>query len=289
VDVPSRLIKSVKKHGIRTTLHFALKYLSTKFLQSIRSFQKQDNFDWMNSRRIFLGDVLREQVGHDRIIRGVFQGVLLPPEFSWSACDRVSMQLGFYECEVAEYLEKLSGPSKIIIDVGAADGYFAVSLVAKRMFSKAICFESSEKSRKILVENARQNNVSFKLDIRGHASRETIDGLIIEHASRLNEVVFLVDVEGGEVELFTSQVLEKLSRATLLIELHPVQLADEVLAEFKERCSINHEVSLILTGARNPSDAPELDCWLDNDRWNVCSEGRYRRGHWLLLEPKASY
>lgn len=283
------LIKSIERHGARKTLVFALEFLLMNFLHSVKRFNNIENLDSMNSRRVYLGEILRKEVGNDFIIRGHFRNVSLPPVFSWSSSDRVSMQLGFYEREVTEYLHKVSGPSKMFIDVGAADGYFAVSLLAKKMFSKAICFEISEKSRRILYDNALQNNVYEKIDIRGGASIETLGRIVCEHADQLDKLVFLVDIEGGEIELFTSQLLATLSPAILVIEMHPRYVAEEVLADFKERCAINHDVSLIVSGARNPSEAPELDSWLDNDRWNVCSEGRYRRGLWLVLEPKTCY
>lgn len=286
MKIPSRLIKSIERHGTRKTLVFALEYLLSNFLTYLKVFSNIEILDSMNSRRVYLGEILRKDVGHDFIIRGHFQHVLLPPVFSWSSGDRVSMQLGFYEREVTEYLQKVSGPSKIFIDVGAADGYFAVSLVAKRMFSKAICFEVSVESRRILCDNAVQNNVYEKIDIRGGASFDTLVRVIDQHADRLDKLVFLVDIEGGEIELLSSQLLVTLSQSILVIEMHPRYVAEEVLADFKERCAINHDVSLIVSGARNPSEAPELDSWLDNDRWNVCSEGRYRGGLWLVLEPK---
>lgn len=74
------------------------------------------------------------------------------------------MLLGLYENEICDLLrpESFLG-KKFLVDLGAADGFYAVESLHARLFEKAFCFESSEKGRFALQRNALINRIENKL------------------------------------------------------------------------------------------------------------------------------
>jgi hypothetical protein len=76
------------------------------------------------------------------VLVGPFKGLQLEKKYlQWSKCDIASIILGFYEKEVLEKIISLSNSRSVFIDVGAADGIYAVGLVYGGGYKSAICFE----------------------------------------------------------------------------------------------------------------------------------------------------
>ena len=80
----------------------------------------------------------------------------------WGKIDRPSMIYGFYEQEVLESLTSNKGKYKTLIDVGAADGYYAIGGIISGTFEKAICYEIAKEGQDQIKKNADLNKVSKK-------------------------------------------------------------------------------------------------------------------------------
>jgi hypothetical protein len=124
--------------------------------------------------------------------------------------------LGTYEAELHPFVEKIIAVTpKLVIDVGCAEGYYAVGLARRLAGAKVVAADSSERARQMCSEMACLNNVLDRVETMGVLDRE---GLLkfTEHPGGC----LICDCEGGEKGLLDEEVLTKLSSWFLLVEMH---------------------------------------------------------------------
>lgn len=238
------------------------------------------------ARRLFLARSLFEHFG-GVVGYGPMKGFRLDPESSWNAADLGSKMFGIYEQEVLGMLQTRRGNKDILVNLGAADGYYGVGMVKSGLFAKAICYEATDAGRQVIARTAALNQVTDRVDIRGEAGAGFPDDLAAGGIDPARCLV-LCDIEGGEFDILTPECLDKLKRSILLVELHEFMVAD---GEARAKTLIDDlrgvfNLTFATTGARDLSVFPELINVNDTDRWLVCSEGRGRLMTWVLCEPK---
>jgi hypothetical protein len=124
--------------------------------------------------------------------------------------------LGTYEAELHPFVEcVVSARPELVVDVGCAEGYYAIGLARRLPSAKIVAADSSERARQMCSEMARANAVTDRVEIMGVLHREGLLKLAAVPRGWL-----ICDCEGGEVDLLDNQVLNKLSSWFLLVELH---------------------------------------------------------------------
>lgn len=224
-----------------------------------------------------------ESVFSGEVRYGPFRGLRLPPNSWWGASDRAAMLFGFYEKEVLDIIAARAPERSVLLDLGAADGYYAVGATRCGLFEKAICFEIAEAGRDAIQRNSVLNDVEARVEVLGAAGDRFYEAV---PASDLAKSFILVDVEGAEFSIFTRETLAALAQCELLIELHDFSPSQERASSLREAASEFFNSKLVKTGARDLSPYPELHALRDADRWLVCSENRPSLMSWLHLQPK---
>lgn len=218
---------------------------------------------------------------------GPFRGMRLATESRWSAADRGSMLLGIYEQEILRVLERVSQGRRVLVDVGAADGYYAIGALRSSLFEYVVCFEIDPVGQRVIAQQADFNGVASRITILGEATENFLREARAAHDFDNNEVVVLMDIEGGEFDLLSDHIVEDLKDAVLIIELHDFeQIALSKAAELINRLEARFFVSVLTQQDRNPNAFEELCGWSDDDRWLLCSESRQKSMRWLVCEPK---
>jgi len=221
----------------------------------------------------------------DNTIRyGPFKGLKLSNNISWGLTDRAAMLFGIYEKEVLDWLSSLSEKRKYFIDLGAADGYYALGMIKSKKCEFSFCYEILEESQKVIHDNAKLNNLSDKIEVRGEASKNFVDDF---SSNELDNAIIFVDVEGHEFSIFNKDVLKKCRNAIMIVELHEWLIKDGTnkLKIFIKNAKQYFDISFLTTSSRDLSNYEELKYWNDTDRWLLCSEGRGRLMSWCILEP----
>jgi hypothetical protein len=218
---------------------------------------------------------------------GPLKGFKLDDNPSWGPGDLAPKLFGLYEQEVLKLLTELRGKHRVLINLGAGDGYYGVGLVAEGFFERSVCFELAEKGRDATKRTAQKNGVTDKVNIQGAAGAD-FPKIIVELGLKASDCLILCDTEGAEFSIFSSQCLASLQGAHIIIELHGYMLANANVSEqtLISNCQQLFQVSTVKTSTRDLSSIPELDALGDSDRWLVCSEGRPKLMSWLILSPK---
>jgi hypothetical protein len=272
----SNLGNMLKTHGVVGTF----KRIFEKYLGPIV------NKNHVRLARIAAGKKLERILGSSKVKYGAFKGLNLENFLTWGASDRGSQLLGLYEREVVTLIAQEGGPNKVFVDVGAAEGYFAAGVLVNKHFSRVICFEADIKTQSALAKTLSLNGVADHASIHGAAGEDFVRVVGEEVSFAFKDTVFLIDIEGGEIDLLNQSNLKMLAQATIIVEMHPVQVAEAEIRNLEILCELTHQVDEIVTRDRDPGVFPELMDFTDDERWLLCSEGRYRRGRWLVLRPK---
>ena len=165
---------------------------------------------------------------------------------------RVPHLAGTFEAEllhpVIEAMVK-SQPS-LFVNIGAADGYYAVGMRLRLPDSQVITFEADPVRFRICSRVARLNGT--KIDLRALCTVEALAALDTTDAT------VLCDVDGAEMELIDPERVGWLRTATLLIEVHEA-FAPGVTDALRERLEPTHSLESI---ERRPifSPTPRIAC-----------------------------
>lgn len=222
----------------------------------------------------------------DTVQFGPFRGLQYPPE-SWYVSCRFQKVIGSYEHELHALLTLLirEGGYRHIVNIGAADGYFAAGLARALPESRGVAFEMSESSRRVLAEVVARNGLQPRLRLEGACSPADLQALERELEPRRTLVV--CDVDGYEVELLAEGGVGWLAQADLLVEVHDC-LRPGVTERLIQAFGRTHGVTKITNRGVTYADYPllrpltfrEIDALLNEDRRGLQD--------WLFLTPDAS-
>ena len=194
--------------------------------------------------------------------------------------------LGLTEMEIWPFIHRLlAGEFDAFINVGAAEGYYAVGMARFSRIPRVISYEGDRLGRVLTRFMARKNGVAARLDVRGACDPELLDDTLAPIA----RPALLIDVEGYEEELADPTRVPALRRATMIIELHEHQrpMADIL----RPRFTATHDLEELWTRPRTLEDLPK-NLWpatMFFPRTRLLELGTERRGmpmRWWLLTPK---
>ncbi|QDU38821.1 hypothetical protein Mal4_31510 [Maioricimonas rarisocia] len=223
-----------------------------------------------------------EQLGYPRkVLQGPFRGLdLIDAAAGMGLLPKV---LGTYEREVWSSVESIvAARPDGVINVGAADGYYAVGLARRLPESQIVCFELNRYARHLLELQARRNDNAGRLTILGRCEPEGLAKSLAD----LRRPAVLCDCEGFEEELLDPERVPGLTRCRILVELHN-SIRPDVDATIRERFAATHTVSHIEPAERSRSDLPSGVDLSDADVALALNEGRTDPTGWFDLVPVA--
>jgi len=193
--------------------------------------------------------------------------------------------LGIYERELNQYVERACTLNfSIIVDIGAAEGYYAVGMALRNPKARIIAFEMESTSRAALAELVRLNDVADRVEIRGRCEPDNLERVLAD-ASR---PFVICDAEGHESVLLDPTTAPSLRRAWILVELHEF-IERGISEKIRERFVATHEIVQIWQQERTIADFPFHDFYMRSLpesylRWAV-SESRPEQMSWFWMKP----
>jgi len=183
-----------------------------------------------------------------RIASGPFKGLRYIQEAVGSQW--APKLLGTYEMELAPVIEGIIGkPPAQVVNIGAAEGYYAVGLAWRMSSTRVVAFEVQQARHKLLKDFAAANGVAERIEVRGACLPDSLNDALQAGAS----TVVICDVEGAEVELLDPHEVPALRLADILVELHDFVNPD-VESVLRERFAPTHGISEIRARPRRTLD-----------------------------------
>lgn len=214
---------------------------------------------------------------------GPFQGMKYTSKSAGSVL--IPKLLGIYERELHPVLEfAISHPFQVIVDIGAAEGYYCVGLAWRTPQTRVFAYEMDEAGRRLMMELASQNQVSDRLEIRGLCTMEEMNSVLDASVPTL----LICDVEGAEAYLLDPLRVPALVTMHILVELHDFVL-DGLSDVMRSRFQATHEIERIWQEDRSRSDFPYRSFYtrcFPSYMDIAVSESRPCRMSWYWMRPK---
>lgn len=145
---------------------------------------------------------------------GPLAGLKYPKQISHGSAISAKL-LGVYEAELHSVIvQVIKSQPKIVIDIGCAEGYYAVGLARLLPMAEIIAFDISAYARSLCAEMVKHNNIN-NVQIMGEAKAQQL----VELAPQGPGFV-LCDCEGAEQGLLTAEVFIALRNWIILVEMH---------------------------------------------------------------------
>ena len=192
---------------------------------------------------------------------------------------RAARLLGCYEASLAPVIEAIIARAyPLVIDVGCAEGYYAVGLARRMPASRIMARDESPKAQALCRQLAALNGVADRVEVGGRM--EHADFAICDAQPTL----ILCDIEGAEADLLDPAVAKGLLSADILVEAHDVVqpgLADLITSRF----AATHHIARL--GRQISGDLPDwMESLSDLDRLLALWEWRGGPTPWLWMQRK---
>lgn len=236
------------------------------------------------SPRAYLRRLVQRRSGL-RVLAGPFEGMNYVTESHGAAY--IPKIVGCYERELYGVIDEvIAGGHDLMVDVGAAEGYYAVGL-AMRCDAPIVAFEMSPKGRALATKVADKNGVSGRIDLRGECQTTDLEAALAE----AQQPFVLVDVEGFEARLLDLQAVPALRRATVLVEIHEVERPG-ITADLLHRFGETHDIQVVWDDTRSADEYPyqTLFTRLMPERFvrRAVEENRAYKQSWLWMKPRGA-
>ncbi|MER8434704.1 hypothetical protein [Mesorhizobium caraganae] len=215
---------------------------------------------------------------------GPFSGLRLHDVQTWGGGDDIGPQLlGVYEEELHGALcEFIDQKPNIVVNVGCAEGYYAVGLALSVPDARVIAFDIDLRAQEACRANADLNGVGERLRVEASCTPARLREILTQDPDAL----IVVDCEGYEKILFDEKdTVAALGQANVIIEMH--EFVDRsILPRLTNLFSPSHRISIIRSGPRNPHEFSFLDGSSDADKWLLVCENRPELQRWLVCERR---
>lgn len=211
---------------------------------------------------------------------GRFAGLAYPPDRLADVDAPVAKLVGCYEQEISGvFAEALDGGVETFVDVGSADGYYAVGMARANPRLTTYAYDLSRSARRLCATVAELNDVGPRVRLGRRCDARELAALPLEGA------LLLCDIEGGEADFFGARVVELLRRTRVVVEAHDggrSGLGHQVVLAFEH----SHVARVVSPQPREPND-PHLAGWTSSELVIAMTESRRPGDHWLDLVPRA--
>lgn len=186
--------------------------------------------------------------------------------------------IGSYEAELQPHIERIISERSFekIVDVGAAEGYYAVGLARRQPQADVLAYDIDSVSRWACAKLAALNDVSIA--IGGECTPEILN------AVGGGNSLLICDCEGSELQLLDPDLAPSLFATTMIVEVHE-HLAPGVSDVLLERFGRSHRIHWVTETRKNPDDYGVLSALPRQDRLEAVDEQRTRGMRWAVMEP----
>jgi len=211
------------------------------------------------------------------VMSGPFAGMAYATAFEGSQITRL---LGVYEAGLHPHLRAFAAEGlDCMIDVGCAEGYYAVGLARMMPELTVYAFDIEEKARTACAALAAANEVADRVIIGGEFKPDGFEAF----AGR--RVLVMVDAEGAELDILQPALSPALAGMNVIVETHDV-FRPGAKKTLVDRFSPTHSIVEVRQGQQ----LIDMPAWLSElsqlDQLLATWEWRLAETPWLVMRPK---
>lgn len=170
----------------------------------------------------------------ERVLSGPFAGMAYPVRSSEGS--RNARLIGAYEASLVPVIEEIvAGGYDRVVDVGCAEGYYAVGLALRMPGVRVIARDTDPKAQALCRRMAEANGVAGRVEIGGVVTAAELGALVS------GRTVILCDTEGAEEVLLDPVAGPGILGADVLVEVHEGMKAGRIDL-LTRRFAPSHEV-----------------------------------------------
>jgi precorrin-6B methylase 2 len=214
---------------------------------------------------------------------GPFRGMQYPGIKSFSSAFLPKL-LGSYEKELHGVIAGLRHDYSTIVDIGCAEGYYAVGLALKFPSAQVYAFDTDPEARTECQEMARINGVAERVLVYGRCDTLALKALDLGSRS-----LIMSDCEGYERFLFDRAMAEELRDHDLIIETHDwndIETSNAVKSAFSSTHIITSCYSIDDIQKAFLYEYSELTALSLSQRRNVLTEWRPCVMEWVIARSR---
>lgn len=190
--------------------------------------------------------------------------------------------VGSYERELQPCIdEAIERGYRTIVDIGAAEGYYAIGLARAIPRARVFAFEANPVGAAALKAMAEANSVTDRVTVLGIATLANLEALPIEPPT-----LVVCDCEGCEHQVLDPQRVSWLTGADVVVEVHQAH-GRNPRADLRDRFQATHDATMIEVRQRDSSLYPELNHLEPSHREAILFERTDLNG-WIWFRAKRS-
>lgn len=268
--------------SIKSLIRDAVNLLPSGAAASIAKTYRQARYPFLRRRWRRAAQVMRAAGNPRKVLRGPFKDMAYVPRAFYGMVE--AKLLGTYEMELHPAIDRIvAAAPPVIIDVGAAEGYYAVGLALRIPTTRLIAFELEAQGRELLTQLARLNGVQDRVAVLGAADIAALRDALGKAGGGRGAMV-ICDVEGYEDTLMEPSAVPELAGASLLIEIHD-HLNPGVGERIQSRFAATHDLEIIHSRPRTLADLPPGLAQSEEQAVDAVWE-RDQAMRWFYLTPK---
>jgi hypothetical protein len=192
--------------------------------------------------------------------------------------------LGSYERELHAIVERIcSERYSEIVDIGCAEGYYAVGLAMRIETARVFAYDANDEALALCNSMAELNGVADRVVVNGACEPSDILA-----APLTDRTLILCDCEGYEKQLFTEEAARRFARHDLLIEIHD-NIEAEISSVIRRRFESTHRITAIASiddaEKVRSYDYEELKGYDASTRAMLLAENRGTIMEWFFMTP----
>ena len=214
----------------------------------------------------------------------VLQGPLAGLEFlnqSSEGC-HIAKLLRCYEQPLQPYIQAVIETGyDVILNIGCAEGYYAIGMAIKSANTKTYAFDTNEKAQIACDKLAKKNNVSNRVTVGTKFKQSDFQKF------KGQRTLLFCDIEGGEFELLDPNSAEDLKSMDIIVEAHELDRPG-ITKLLMERFLPTHTIEYVQdNGQRNLNKMPDWFMDLSHlDQLLATWEWRSGPTPWLVMKTR---
>jgi hypothetical protein len=231
-----------------------------------------------------LRKLARELFPELTVAGGPFRGMRYPSGQSYGSA-LLPKLLGSYESELHPVLEEmLANEHNAVVDIGCAEGYYAIGLGRRIAHANIHAFDISTYARELCRNMAKLNGLDDRVRIGGFCDEAALRSIPLG-----KRALIISDCEGYEGVLFTSEIAELLAQHDIIVETHDF-IDIDLSSKLRDVFARTHQVRSIKSTddieKAHTYRYPQLDKYDTRTRRLILGERRPAIMEWLAMTPR---